>query len=156
MRQKMKFCVCVCDDKGLKSQAVKGDIICTGDGGVCNIWDSSFGYASLVTSHMSRHFNKVSWHLGHEDKLKSVFNRRDDECQDSEPEVFMLCWKDRGYSLVSGEIRVEHSRKKKKKKLAGDRLSKESERNKTLTFTLKDVCGVIYRAYLKTKLSPLS
>ena len=30
-------CVCVCDDKGLKSQAVKGDIICTGDGGVCNI-----------------------------------------------------------------------------------------------------------------------
>ena len=68
----------------------------------------------------------------------------------------MLCWKDRGYSLVSGEIRVEHSRKKKKKKLAGDRLSKESERNKTLTFTLKDVCGVIYRAYLKTKLSPLS
>ena len=67
----------------------------------------------------------------------------------------MLCWKDRGYSLVSGEIRVEHSRKKKKK-LAGDRLLKESERNKTLTFTLKDVCGVTYRAYLKTKLSPLS
>lgn len=66
----------------------------------------------------------------------------------------MLCWKDRVYSLVSGEIRVEHSRKKKR--LAGDRLSKESEPDKTLTFTLKDVWGVIYLAYLKTKLSPLS
>ena len=43
----------------------------------------------------------------------------------------MLCWKDRVYSLVSGEIRVEHSRKKKR--LAGDRLSKESEPDKTLT-----------------------
>ena len=44
----------------------------------------------------------------------------------------------------------------KKKRLAGDRLSKESEPDKTLTFTLKDVWGVIYLAYLKTKLSPLS
>lgn len=66
----------------------------------------------------------------------------------------MLYWKDRGYSLVSGEIRVEQSRGKKKR-LGRDRLSKEYEPDKTLTCTLKDVCGVIYLAYLKTKLSPI-
>lgn len=66
--------------------------------------------------------------------------------KDSEPEAFILCWKDRAAWLVerSGGAQQE------KKRLAGDRLSKKSEPDKTLTFILKDVWGNLSGIFEKT------